>query len=248
MDDIWDYILTASLMLAGGMIKGVVGIGLPAFLVGTMSLYLQPREVILIILFPILFTNLRQAAIGAPLAQIFSKYRVLAITCACVIFGVALFAGQVPTKVLLIVVGVSVTLFGVSSLIGGVPQIPNKAANLWQGIAGIVSGILGGLTAIWGPPVAFYLMARSTPKDEFVQVTGALFAIGAIFMGVGVLVAGEMTRNSVLQSTLMLPIVFAGVFLGEAIRHRLNRDLFFKLVLIGFFLIGLNLIRRGIMG
>ncbi|MEM9716388.1 MAG: sulfite exporter TauE/SafE family protein [Pseudomonadota bacterium] len=248
MDDILDYILTASLMLAGGIMKGVVGIGLPAFLIGTMSLFLEPRDVILIILFPIMLTNIRQGLIGEPLADVFVRYRILALVSAIVIFGVAFFAGQVPTNILLIVVGAAVTFFGVSSLLGGVPRLPDAYVSVGQTVTGIVSGILGGLTAIWGPPIAMYLMARDVSKAEFVQVTGMLFSVGAIFMGLGVFIAGEMTWRSAFQSALMLPIVFGGMFIGEAIRDRLNRDLFYKLVLIGFFLIGLNLIRKGIFG
>lgn len=235
-------------MLAGGVMKGIVGIGLPAFLIGTMSLYLEPREVVLIILFPIMFTNIRQGLIGGPIKDVFLRYRTLAIVCAISIFVVAMFAGQVPTNILLIVVGAAITVFGVSSLIGGIPRLPDEFAQLGQAATGVVSGLLGGLTAIWGPPIAFYLMAREASKSEFVQVTGMLFSIGAIFMGFGILTAGEMTVPAAIQSALMLPIVFGGIFIGEKIRDKLNRDLFFKLVLIGFFLIGLNLIRKGVLG
>ena len=228
--------------------KGVVGIGLPAFLIGTMSFYLEPREVVLIILFPIMFTNIRQGLIGEPLKDVFLRYRTLALVCAVAIFTVAMFAGQVPTNVLLVVVGFAITIFGVSSLVGGVPKLPDEYVQFGQTVTGIVSGLLGGLTAIWGPPIAMYLMAREVSKSEFVQVTGMLFSIGAVFMAFGIFTAGEMTWPSAIQSALMLPIVFAGIFLGERIRDKLNRDLFYKLVLVGFFLIGLNLIRRGIMG
>ena len=228
--------------------KGVVGIGLPAFLIGTMSLYLEPREVILIILFPIMFSNIRQGLIGEPISEVFLRYRTLAIVCAISIFAVALFAGQVPTHILLVVVGVAITIFGISSLLAGVPRLPDEYVQLGQTITGIVSGLLGGLTAIWGPPIAVYLMARDVTKSEFVQVTGMLFSIGAVFMGLGILIAGEMTLAAAIQSTLMLPIVFGGIFIGERIRDILNRDLFYKLVLIGFFLIGLNLIRKGLLG
>ena len=37
------------------------------------------------------------------------------------------------------------------------------------------AGVLGGLSSIWSPPVAMYLLARNVSKIEFIGATGFYF-------------------------------------------------------------------------
>ena len=45
---------------------------------------------------------------------------------------------------------------------------------------GSISGIIGGLTSIWGVPIIMYLILRKTDKEEFVDTTGFLFLVAVI--------------------------------------------------------------------
>ncbi|MEO1562030.1 MAG: sulfite exporter TauE/SafE family protein [Pseudomonadota bacterium] len=241
-------VLCAGFMIIGGMVKGVTGIGLPAFLVGTLSMFIAPREVVGVILLPIMLTNIRQAFIGEPVLTVLWRYRYLAIVACAMIFVTASLAQYVPQSVLLILVGSSVALFGITSLIGTMPRLPDSFDVPGQGITGFLSGLLGGLTAIWGPPIVAYLMARGVEKEEFVQVTGLMFSVSSLWMAVGMFFAQELSWPQLGLSASMVPLAFGGIFIGEWIRARLDRETFFKVVLVAFFLIGLNLIRKGVVG
>lgn len=235
-------------MFAGGVLKGIVGIALPAFLIGTMSIFLPPREVVLIILLPIMFSNFRQAFQGEPVLSVVWRYRILAV-CSCITIAiVASFASTVRTDILLLLAGCAVILFGFVGLSGAIPHLPSRFDGWGQGVTGVLSGVLGGLTAMWGPPIAMYLMARDVPKAQFVQATGLLFSVSSVFMMAGIFVGDELTWGVIAYSAAMVPAVFAGIKFGEWIRGYLDHGMFYRAVLVVFILIGLNLIRKAVFG
>ena len=246
--DVMILLLCGGFMVLGGMVKGVTGIGLPAFLVGTLSMFFAPREVVGIILLPIMVTNIRQALIGEPVLKVLYRYRWLALFSCLTIFVTSYLAQYVPNHILLILVGCAVALFGITSLTVAFPKIPDRWDSFSQKATGFFSGLLGGLTAIWGPPIVAYLISRDTQKDEFVQVTGLMFSVASFLMAGGIYLAGEISWPQLGLSASMVPMAFGGIFLGEAIRRRLDKDMFFKVVLVAFIVIGLNLIRKGIVG
>ena len=55
----------------------------------------------------------------------------------------------------------------------------------WHIGVGMFSGILGGLSSIWSPPVAMYLLARNVEKSEFIGATGFLFLAGSLPLALG---------------------------------------------------------------
>ncbi len=61
------------------------------------------------------------------------------------------------------------------------------------GVFGVVSGVLGGLSSFWSPPVAMYLIARDTPKERFIGAAGFLFLAGCLPLGIGLVMAGLIT-------------------------------------------------------
>ena len=239
------YILFA-IFLFGGFVKGTLGIGLPTLLLGFLTFIYEPRVAVALILFAIMAANMRQAMVGGSMCEIVKKHKYFCAFASVGIFVVAIVGGQVPLPILLVSVGISMTIFALSSLFSFIPELSAKYDKSAQITAGIIGGILGGLTAIWGPPLAIYLMALRMEKDQFIQTLGVMFSIQSVFLLAGFIVSGELTVPLATTGAALLAPTFIGMYLGEKLRKRMDTAQFTKAFLCVFLLLGLNLIRRGI--
>jgi uncharacterized membrane protein YfcA len=262
--DISEIALLVAIFGFGGVVKGLLGIGLPALLVGLLTFFYEPRvavtmilltimttnirQALTMILLTIMTTNIRQALVGGSVLAIVRRFWLYCGIAMSVIFFVAIAGQNVAVPVLSVFVGIAMSLFAVTSLFVRMPELPQKYDIPAQGAAGLGSGIMGGLTAIWGPPLAVYLMSLRLPRDYFIQVLGVLFAAQSIPLTLGFIVAGDLDRDLAPVALGALVPTFAGMFVGERLRQKINTQWFFRLFLMAFLLLGLNLIRRGVTG
>lgn len=241
------FVLIA-IFIFGGFVKGALGIGLPTLLLGFLTFLYEPRTAVAMILLVIATTNMRQATVGGNMWDIVVRNKYYCIFASIGIFAVALVGSKVPLPILLTSVGVSMTIFALTSLFAHIPRLNPKYDVQAQTVAGIGSGILGGLTAIWGPPLAIYLMSIKLQKDEFIQTLGVMFSVQSLFLVAGFIVSGELTGRIALIGLALIAPTFIGMYFGETFRKNLNTEQFTRAFLFVFLVLGLNLIRRGIMG
>ena len=235
-----------AVFFAAGLAKGVLGIGFPAILIGFLTLFLEPREAIALILVAMVVANLRQALRGAPILLVLKQYAVYCAIGMIGIFIVAYLGAAVPIPALLVAAGIAMILFGASSLFLQMPKIKPRYDNAAQAIAGALSALMGGLTGIWGPPAAAYFASKDLSKDALVQALGVVFFLQSVPLLVGFIASGDyQLRDAVLGTAMLIPCMIA-VFIGERLRNRLNIKQFTRAFMIMFILLGLNLIRRGL--
>lgn len=107
---------------------------------------------------------------------------------------------------------------------------------------GVVSGVLGGSTAMGGPPAIFYLLGTERSVEVFRGTLLAFFLpnnlirIGA-FAGVG-----RVTPDVLRLSAIALPALFVGLFVGARLRQRVREETFRLLVLLVLILTSLGVI------
>ena len=106
-------------------------------------------------------------------AESFKSYWILGAAILVSIFITSLFIASYPTALLTISIGVAMIIVALNGLIGFKFNIGPGIG--WQLGFGIVSGVLGGVSSIWSPPVAMYLIARGIDKERFISATGFLF-------------------------------------------------------------------------
>ena len=168
------------------------------------------------------------------------------------VFLIFLFIGvdlaiNLNRNLMLLSLGISVTVFSASTLIKP-PSAPlSKATERLVGpIAGAMGGILGGVTTIWGPPMLMLLVLLKLDKQTWIQTVGVIWFIGSISLGVAYWYNGILNIQTATLSALACIPGMIGIWLGESVRKLINIDTFRKILLITLFLIGGNLIRRGL--
>ena len=252
-EDIWNILFPSSdittlifmlfVFFLSGIVKGFLGIGLPAAAMALLTLVIPPAHAISLLVIPILFTNLTQFSRSKYRVEAIKTYWLFAIAIILSIFLTSLFLSKYPTGLLTISIGVAMVIVSVNGLIG--IKVKLSDSRFWQISFGVLSGILGGLSSIWSPTVAIYLIARRVDKDRFISATGFLFLAGAVPLILGLIFGGVLTKEAAMQSIFCLVFVRLGFRVGEIIRNKTSQSGFEKAVLIAFLFMGMRLIFVG---
>ncbi|MEL7115506.1 MAG: sulfite exporter TauE/SafE family protein, partial [Pseudomonadota bacterium] len=157
----FDPVQTAQLVvifLFAAIVKGFLGIGLPAASMAFLTLVMPPTEAIPLLWLSILATNALQFAHAPNKRAIAREYWLFAVAIVVCIFVASMFIADYPTALLTVAIGVAMVLFSLNLLLGIKLNIgPGRG---WQLGFGALSGTLGGISSIWSPTVAMYLVGR----------------------------------------------------------------------------------------
>lgn len=237
-------LFAAAVFLLAGTVKGVLGIGLPTISISMLAQFVDPRVSIAFLLFPALITNAWQIYRGGNVLRSARRLWPFVTCMAVVMFISSLFAARASTPLLVAGIGIMVVLWTVSGLIRSPPKVPEKFDRPLQVFCGAVAGVIGGLTAIWSPPMVMYLISIRCEKEDFVRFTGFIIICGTVPLTLGYVVGGLLDRSLAIASALMIVPTLLGFSIGEYLRRFLGGQQFQKAVLVVFCLMGLNLIRR----
>lgn len=246
MDIVTILLIGAAAFLVSGAIKGVTGIGLPTAAIAFMTLFLDPRTAIALVLFPMTGSNMRQMILGGEFKRTVRRYGLFAVILFFGVFATTYGTQNTSDRALLAILGVVVLIFVFVSWKKMIPPLPEKHDRAAQVGFGLVSGIIGGMTAAWGPPMAMYLATKQVDKDEFIRATGFLISVGSVPLVLSYAQIGFLTGPLAGLSLSMLIPTFLGMKAGEILRRRLSVETFRHIMLIVFVFLGLNLIRRAI--
>ena len=236
----------AAVLLLGGLIKGTIGLGLPVFVISVLGGFLEPRTVIALLLVPVVASNLWQGiSTGRPRRAV-ARFWPLILA-----FGIGTYAGtrvlvSVPTHALLILLGLIVLGFSVSSWLK--PQLHLAAHwEAWCGPAvGTFAGVLNGVSMVNGPPLVMYLVALRLERESFIGAYGLIAVCGSVPLAASLIGLGVVRPPQLVWSAAALVPVFCGLLLGQWLRRRIDQDRFRRVLLIALALLGANLLRRGL--
>lgn len=238
----------AGIFIIAGIAKGTLGIGLPTIAVSLMSQVMDPRLAVTLAIGPILLTNAIQALRSGHILRTLRRYAAYWVTLGIVISISAMFAQYLSAQAILLIMGIGVITFTLAQLLFHPPPLPPRMHKFGQAIAGTLSGIMGGVTAVWGPPILIYLIAARVDKDEFVRASGTLLTAGAIPLMIAYMWQGELWGERAYVSFALAVPSLIGFAIGEKFREKLDPEKFQTAVLVMFLLLGANIVRRGLMG
>lgn len=96
-------------------------------------------------------------------------------------------------------------------------------AGLQMGL-GTVSGVMGGLFAMQGPPAVVYFMAASDSREEYMAMTQWYFFAGNVMLSLFRLKEGFITAEVGQAFLVGLPAVFLGISLGAKVYKHIKVD------------------------
>ena len=239
-------LVSVGVFLFAGAIKGLLGIGLPTVAIALLTLLVDPRIAIALLLLPALSSNAWQIYRGGQILQTIKRLWLFVACMIAVMVWVVQFAAEAPKETLLLAIGIMILLWALSSLIKSPPPIPARLDRLAQCIAGCIAGFTGGLTGLWTPSTGVYLLASRVDKDDFVRGVGLLVFSGMLPLTVGYWFTGLLDTSLVMSSAVMIVPTLLGFAIGEHLRRFIRAEQFTRWVLAGFCILGASLIWRGV--
>jgi len=235
-------------LAAGGLVKGVTGMGLPLVAVPVMTLFVSVPVAVSVMTFPIIASNLWQGWQGGRWRQVVRRaWPLLAAQPFGMVAGVAVLAWAEP-RIVMGMLGALTMLF-VAMVHYQPDSIMSARQERWVAPAmGLCSGFSGGVSSFFGTPIAIYLFLLGLKKDEFVAAIGVTYAYGGIILLITLWAFGVLGLELTGWSLVATPAVFAGMWLGQQLRKKLNADTFRTVVLVVLFIAGINMLRRAVMG
>ncbi len=242
----WAVAAALFFFLLGGFVKGAVGFALPLIAVAGSASVLPAETAVAMVILPTLLTNVQQAFREGWTELLATSKRfvaLLATLMALIWVGAALLPG-LDENVFFAGLGLFVLVFAGVQLAGWRPRISPRAETPVGAGVGVIAGLSGGLSGIWGPPVILYLTALSLPKAEQVRAAGAAFLLGSLMLTPAHIGTGVLNAETAPLSLLAVPPALLGMWLGQKAQDRLDLALFRRLTLIVLVLTALNLLRR----
>jgi uncharacterized protein len=242
-----DWSLASLILLLGGIIKGGIGFGLPAFSIPFLSLLLGPRDAVVMLSLSACLTNIDN--VRRDFSEWRSISRVLpyfAVGIVCVPLG-ALFLQRGNPELVRLIIGLAV--YGYLAVRRFLPDMGEIGATARRGIGvacGLLAGFLSGMANLPGPVSIVYYSMFKFPKNTFIFLVNAFntltigFAIGSYYMG------GAYTRPAIIRAMLALVPVYMGFWVGVRIREKIPQEHFFRLVNWGLFGVATTLIVRSV--
>lgn len=246
----WAFWLAMAVTLFAGFVKGAVGFAMPLIMISLFSSFMPPETALAALILSVLSTNLHQSlrfGVTAASASAVKFWRIIAMT----VLGIAVsapFVVWLPQSVMLALLGVPVLAFSVMQLVGWNPVIPPRRRNGAEYGLGIVGGLYGGISGVWGPPLIVYLLAIRAEKAEMVRVQGVVFLIGAVVLAVAHLATGVLNAVTLPFSAALIVPAALGMWLGFQAQDVLDPQRFRRWTLIVLAVVAVNLIRRAIVG
>ena len=247
---VWAFALAILVAGFAGFVKGAIGFAFPLIMIAVLPSFMPTQTALAALILPVLVTNLHQSlrgGLGAAWASACKFWRII-VACMAGIAISAPFAVILPQRVMFGLLGGAVLGFSILQLRGWVPVIATGWRKRAELIAGMVSGLYGGISGVWGPPVIVFLLAANVEKREMVRVLNVIFTGGAVILLIMHVRTGILNAQTAPLSASMLLPATLGLMLGFRVQDRLDADRFRIWTLIALCLGALNLLRRAVMG
>lgn len=210
------------MFVAGGMVKGTLGVGLPLVVVPLLSLILPTSQAMGLLVMPVLLSNAMQAFAGGRLSYTLHRFGPLVLAQLVATLLANHWGAQLSAKALNAVMAATVIAAVVMMILQPKGELSPRQQR-WAGpVVGAVAGAIGGASSLTGPILITYLMSLRLPRDEFVGSISIIYLLGSIPMYAAMLAWGRFGWDSVAWSCLAIIPMYLGLRLGGLLRSRLS--------------------------
>ncbi|MBA4272351.1 MAG: hypothetical protein C0438_04520 [Pseudomonas sp.] len=237
-------LVIATFMLAG-LIKGVIGLGLPTVAMGLLGLAMAPSQAAALLIIPATLTNVWQLAFGGHLKGLIKRLWPMLLM---IFLGTGigtLSIGMVGGHWVVRGLGAALLLYALSGLL--LPTLHIKPRHEpWLGpVCGVITGVITSATGVFVIPAVPYLQALGLNRDELVQALGLSFTVSTLALAGGLLWRGALCGGELSASLLALVPAVLGMLLGQWLRQRISAVLFKRVFFIGLGALGAHLLISG---
>jgi uncharacterized protein len=239
--------LTFATFLLAGVVKGVIGLGLPTIAMGLLAMVMAPAQAASLLVVPSFVTNVWQLALGPHIGHLLRRlWPMLLGICLGAWAGAGLLTGDHGARPT-IALGAALMLYAVLALSSVQLVVPARAEPWLAPLVGLATGVVTAATGVYVIPAVPYMQALGLEKDELVQASGLSFTVSTVALAAVLARAGVLETAIAGASLLALVPALLGMALGQWVRSRVSAGAFRVCFLVGLLLLGAHLALRGLL-
>lgn len=233
-------------LAAAGVVKGLIGIGIPTVSIALLSLVISIPQAVVLLPVPIMVTNAWQSMNSGYFLKTVRRFWALLLA---LVAGIAVgghLLATVDQAKLQMISGAALATFAVLNLTSPRLSLPERAETSAGVLAGGLGGVLGGMSGLFAPPILMYFVALRLHMDKFVGTINTIYFIAGTMLLLALAGVRVMGAAEIGWSALATLPIFAGMLLGQKLRHRISQDAFRRVLLVAVMLIGISLFVRAV--
>ncbi|WP_407148569.1 sulfite exporter TauE/SafE family protein [Bradyrhizobium sp. ORS 86] len=234
-------IFIAFAFLLAGFVKGTLGLGLPTVAMGLLAVTMPPGQAIAIVIVPAIVTNIWQTFVGPYLRDILKRLWPLMVG---TVVGIWLNAGLLTGPYAAygtVILGLLLVIYAIVGLSKFRFKVARRDEKWIGGIVGVMTGLISAATGVQVIPSMPFMQAIGMERDELVQALGVFFTTATVALAFNLTAAGLLTAATALPGAVAMAASFVGMFIGQAVRSRMEPDVFRRWFLISMILLGIYL-------
>jgi len=232
--------------LLAGLVKGVIGMGLPTVAMGLLAAVMTPAQAAAILIAPSLATNVWQMVAGPYLVGLIKRLGGMLLG----MFVGAWLGNGILTgdnaKPAAIGLGIVLIVYALMGLLKVKFSVARKN-EIWLGpVVGILTGVVMAATGVFVIPALPYLQAIGFEKDELVQALGLHFTTSTIALALVLWDGGAFNLSLGTLSLFAIVPAVAGMYAGQRIRSRISAETFRVFLYVGLLALGALQVGRNV--
>ena len=246
MPDATTVISGVAVVLLAAFIKGTVGFGFPPIATSLLALFIDVKIAIALLIVPNIVMDTIQMVRRGDLLPTARRLAVLLVTGAAgVVIGTRLLV-MLPAWVASLVLGAFTLAFVALNTTRFTLRVPPAWERPLAPVAGLVTGLVGGLTNTPGTTLVIFFYALGLSKHEFVRAVSLSFVVLKLVQLAAVAHYGLLSWGLLEVSLGLTAVALTAFWLGLKVQDRLDQKTFNRAVLIFLALLGLWLVLRSL--
>jgi uncharacterized membrane protein YfcA len=230
--DLLELAIVVGVFVLAGVVKGVIGLGLPTIAMGLLGALMTPNQAAAILVVPALLTNVWQMWDGPALKILLRRLWPMLV---CALLGTLLAAGiltKANVRLTTALLGGVLVVYAMTGLIGVHFKVSRRTEPVLGPLIGLTTGLINGATGIFVVPGVPYVQALNLGKDELVQALAISAFVSTLALALGLGLNNGLGGAMAAPAMIALVGAFVGMAIGKALRSRLSVVAFRSSVLV----------------
>jgi uncharacterized membrane protein YfcA len=264
--EIWALCAVAGVFLAGGVVKGGIGLGLPTVSIGLMAIWMPVEQAAGILILPVILTNIWQVLAGTALKLVLIRLWTMLVAMMIGSAAAAILIASANQALAAGLLGTMLIIYAALALSGARFSVPVRMEGVWNPVIGLATGLISGATAIFVIPAVPYLQSlhfasgrpgreedptdptRATDvtmiKDALIQSLGVTVLVASVGLAIGLGAKGSLPLGAAVPGLIGTATAILGMVAGRKIRNRMSLEVFRRWVLSALLVLGVVMVAR----
>lgn len=237
-------VFVAAVFVLAGLVKGVIGLGLPTISMGLLALVMTPLEAAAILILPSFVTNIWQMVAGGALTRLLARLWPMMLAVCAGTWAASGLMKPANARTSTALLGIALVLYAITGLRSMKLAVSPRYERPLGVAAGALTGIVTAATGVFVLPAVPFLQNIGLDKEELVQALGLAFFVSTVALAVNI------SRDLGAAAFWSMPAISAlaaagiGMAAGQGLRRMMSPATFRRCFFSGLLALGLYLVIR----